>query len=63
MNEDERYRTTLWCCSSLRSEISRMAVLGMPSSSCSSRIFFRAIVCPLTRSLALYTTADDHMKG
>ena len=36
------YLTILGCCSSLRREISRMAVLGTPSSSDSSRIFFMA---------------------
>ena len=35
-------RTTCGCCSSLRREISRMAVEGTPSSSPSSFIFFRA---------------------
>ena len=33
-----------------------MAVLGTPSSSCSRRIFFSAMVAPLVRSRALYTT-------
>ena len=44
-----------WCIS-LRREISRMAVEGTPSSSCSRRIFLSAIVSLVWRSLALYTT-------
>ena len=40
---------------SFNKDISRMAVDGMPSSSASSRILFRAIICPVTRSFALYT--------
>jgi hypothetical protein len=50
------YLTILLWCISFRREISRMAVLGTPSSSCSSRIFLRAIVSFVRRSLALYTT-------
>ena len=46
----------LRCCISLRSEISRMAVEGTPSSSCSRRIFLSAIVSLVWRSLPLYTT-------
>lgn len=46
----------LQCCISFRREISRMAVLGTPSSSCSSLIFFRAMVSLVRRSRALYTT-------
>eukprot|EP00958_Prasinococcus_capsulatus_P015347 scaffold1630_cov298-Prasinococcus_capsulatus_cf.AAC.2 len=42
--------------SSLRREISRIAVEGTPSSSCSRRIFFSAIVLSVLRSRALYTT-------
>lgn len=42
--------------SSLRSEISRMAVLGTPSSSASSRIFLSATVRFVLTSFALYTT-------
>ncbi len=54
-NADEMkvtYRTILLCCISLRSEISRMAVLGTPSSSCSNLIFFSATVSFVTRSRA-----------
>eukprot|EP00826_Nyctotherus_ovalis_P018919 TRINITY_DN1574_c0_g1_i9.p1 TRINITY_DN1574_c0_g1~~TRINITY_DN1574_c0_g1_i9.p1 ORF type:complete len:101 (-),score=26.14 TRINITY_DN1574_c0_g1_i9:235-492(-) len=36
--------TTLVCCISLRREISLMAVLGTPSSSFSSLIFFTATI-------------------
>ena len=36
--------------------ISRIAVLGIPSSSASNLIFFNAITSLVTRSLALYTT-------
>ena len=50
------YLTMLQCCSSFSKAISRMAVLGMPSSSSSSRIFLSAIISPEARSLALYTT-------
>ena len=39
-------------CSSLSNEISRIAVDGMPSSSASNRIFFRARISPVWRSLA-----------
>jgi hypothetical protein len=49
-------RTMLGCCSCFSREISRMAVLGMPSSSASSRIFLSAMISFVTRSLALYTT-------
>ena len=59
MKADYSHLTTLQCCSSFKSEISRMAVLGMPSSSCSSLIFFNAMVLPLTLSRALYTTAGS----
>jgi hypothetical protein len=48
--------TMFRCCISLRREISRMAVDGTPSSSCSSRIFLSAIVSLVYRSLPLYTT-------
>nr|AFK34370.1 unknown [Lotus japonicus] len=41
------------CCISFKREISRMAVLGTPSSSCSRRIFFNAMVSLVTRSRAL----------
>jgi hypothetical protein len=41
---------------SLRREISRIAVEGTPSSSCSRRIFLSAIVSLVTLSSALYTT-------
>mmetsp|Transcript_514 Transcript_514/g.1321 ORF Transcript_514/g.1321 Transcript_514/m.1321 type:complete len:301 (-) Transcript_514:43-945(-) len=51
-----RSRTMLGCWSSLRMEISRMAVLGMPSSSASRRIFLSATSSPLVRFFALYTT-------
>ena len=54
--EQRSHLTTLLCCSSLSRLISRMAVLGTPSSSCSRRIFFSAMVAPLVRSRALYTT-------
>lgn len=47
------YRIIFPWCISLRSEISLMAVLGTPSSSCSSLIFFRAMVSLVMRSLAL----------
>ena len=50
------HHTMFTCCSSFSSEISRMAVGGMPSSSCSSRIFLSAIVSPLILCRALYTT-------
>ncbi len=50
------YRTMFSCCNSLRRDISRMAVLGTPSSSDSSRIFFNATTSPECLSLALYTT-------
>eukprot|EP01033_Poteriospumella_lacustris_P009764 gene9763-gene10586 len=46
----------LGCRSSFNNEISRIAVDGMPSSSASRRIRFRAIILPDLRSLALYTT-------
>jgi len=46
----------LRCCISLRREISRMAVEGTPSSSCSRRIFLSAIVSLVALSSALYTT-------
>lgn len=45
-----------WGCSSLRMEISRMAVEGTPSSSFSSLIFFMATTWLLWVSLALNTT-------
>mmetsp|Transcript_15321 Transcript_15321/g.51533 ORF Transcript_15321/g.51533 Transcript_15321/m.51533 type:complete len:207 (+) Transcript_15321:359-979(+) len=45
--------TMFGCVSSLSSEISRSAVLGMPSSSSSSRIFFIATKSPVMRSLPL----------
>ena len=48
--------TMLSSLSSLRREISRIAVLGTPSSSASSRIFLRATYWPVLMSLALYTT-------
>jgi hypothetical protein len=48
--------TMFRCCISLRREISRMAVDGTPSSSCSRRIFLSAIVSLVWRSLPLYTT-------
>lgn len=41
------------CCISFKSEISLIAVLGTPSSSCSRRIFFKAIVSLVTLSRAL----------
>ena len=50
------HRTILGCCSSLRREISRIAVLGTPSSSCSNRIFLSAMIVPVSRCFALYTT-------
>jgi hypothetical protein len=50
------HRTILSSLSSLRSEISRMAVLGTPSSSASSRIFLSATIWFVVTSFALYTT-------
>lgn len=50
------YRTILSSLSSLSSEISRMAVLGTPSSSASSRIFLSATIWFVLTSRALYTT-------
>jgi hypothetical protein len=50
------HRTILSSLSSLSSEISRMAVLGTPSSSASSLIFLRATIWLLLTSRALYTT-------
>jgi len=41
---------------SLSKLISRIAVLGTPSSSASSLIFFSATICPELMSFALYTT-------
>uniref|UniRef100_A0A915HQS5 Uncharacterized protein n=1 Tax=Romanomermis culicivorax TaxID=13658 RepID=A0A915HQS5_ROMCU len=51
-----QYLTTLGCLNSLRSEISRIAVDGTPSSSDSSRIFFSATNFPVDFCRALYTT-------
>ena len=53
------------CCNSFKRDISLIAVDGMPSSSASNLIFFRAKISPVTRSLALYTTPIDEcaMKG
>lgn len=48
--------TMFTCCSSFSSEISRIAVGGTPSSSCSRRIFFSAIMSPVSLCRALYTT-------
>ena len=48
------------CCNCLSNDISRIAVLGMPSSSASRRIFFSARISPVTRSLALYTCEMHH---
>ena len=45
------YLTTFLCCSSFKSEISLIAVEGTPSSSCSNRIFFKA----MTRSVPLHS--------
>ena len=50
------YLTMLQCRSSFSIAISRMAVLGMPSSSSSKRIFFKAMISPEVLSLALNTT-------
>ena len=50
------HRTMFGCWSSLRMLISRIAVLGMPSSSASSLIFLSATSSPDTRLRALYTT-------
>ncbi len=48
---------TMWSSlSSLSNEISRMAVLGTPSSSASSRIFLSATIWFVLMSRALYTT-------
>jgi hypothetical protein len=45
-NKGETHRTTFSSFISLRSEISRMAVEGTPSSSASKRIFLRATISP-----------------
>lgn len=42
------------CLKLLRIEISRSVVLGMPSSSTSSLIFFKATISPVSSSFALY---------
>lgn len=52
----QTYLTTFSSFNSLSRLISRMAVLGTPSSSASSLIFFRATTSPVVLSLALYTT-------
>ena len=39
-----------------KKQAARIAVLGIPSSSASRRIFFNAMISPVTRSFALYTT-------
>jgi hypothetical protein len=49
-------RTMLSSFNSLSRLISRIAVLGTPSSSASSLIFFSATICPELISFALYTT-------
>lgn len=59
MGRESRGTTHRTMCSSLSSLsrlISRIAVLGTPSSSASSRIFFRATIEPVETSRALYTT-------
>ena len=48
--------TMLSCLSSFSNEISRMAVDGTPSSSCSSRMRFRATTLSVVLLRALYTT-------
>lgn len=54
LTQFDRFEPSL---TSLRSDISRMAVDGTPSASSSSRIFLRATMLPLScRSRALYTT-------
>jgi hypothetical protein len=50
-----------WSDSSLRSEISRIAVLGIPSSSVSRTIFFRATNSFVCLSCARYTFPRIHM--
>uniref|UniRef100_A0A2P2M2Y8 Cell division control protein 2 homolog n=1 Tax=Rhizophora mucronata TaxID=61149 RepID=A0A2P2M2Y8_RHIMU len=52
-NKKHTYLTMLPCCISFKREISLMAVLGTPSSSCSNRIFFKAMVSLVARSRAL----------
>ena len=52
----QTYLTTFSSFNSLSRLISRMAVLGTPSSCASSLIFFRATTSPVVLSLALYTT-------
>jgi len=52
----KNYSTMLGCLSSLRMLISRIAVLGIPSSSFSSRICFSATVSFVSVSFALKTT-------
>lgn len=54
--EWETHRTILSSFNSLSRDISRMAVLGTPSSSASSLIFFKATTSPELMSFALYTT-------
>jgi hypothetical protein len=49
-------RTMFGCRNSFNKEISRMAVDGIPSSSASNRMRFKAIIVSEMRSLALYTT-------
>ena len=52
----QTYLTMLSSLSSFNRLISRMAVLGTPSSSASSRIFLSATIWLVVTSLALYTT-------
>lgn len=56
----DNYRTILGCCSCFKREISRIAVDGMPSSSASSRIFFRAMISFVTLSFACAHAITKH---
>ncbi|SGY44603.1 BQ5605_C001g00180 [Microbotryum silenes-dioicae] len=48
LNGRDTHFTTLSSLASLRSEISRIAVEGTPSSSASRRIFFNATISPVS---------------
>ena len=50
------YLTIFGCLNSFNSDISLIAVEGIPSSSASSRILFKATISSVTLFFALYTT-------